>query len=66
MQIFYCVLLVIVLFFTVMEIVAGGDTNILTHTDNHKYHLCVYVIIFLVIAILLIINTIYKCMSLYF
>ena len=66
MQIFYCVLLVIVIFFTVMEIVAGGDTNILTHTDNHKYHLCVYVIIFLVIAILLIINTIYKCMSLYF
>ena len=66
MQIFYCVLLVIVLFFTVMEIVAGGDTNILTHTDNHKYHLCVYVIIFLVIAILLIINNIYKCMSLYF
>ena len=66
MQIFYCVLLVIVLFFTVMEIVAGGDTNTLTHTDNHKYHLWVYVIIFLVIAILLIINTIYECMSLYF
>ena len=66
MQIFYCVLLVIVLFFTVMEIVAGGDKNILTHTDNHKYHLCVYVIIFLVIAILLIINTIYECVSLYF
>ena len=66
MQIFYCVLLVIVLFFTVMEIVAGDDTNILTHTDNPKYHLWVYVIIFLVIAILLIINTIYECVSLYF
>lgn len=53
MQIFYCILLVIVIFFTVMEIVAGRDTNVLTHTDNHKYHLWVYVIIFLVIASLL-------------
>ena len=42
MQIFYCVLLVIVIFFAVMEIVA-----------DHKYHLWVYVIIFLVIASLL-------------
>ena len=53
MQIFYCILLVIVIFFTVMEIVAGGNTNILVHTDNHKYHLGAYVIIFLVIASLL-------------
>lgn len=53
MQIFYCVLLVIVIFFAMMEIVAGGDTNTLAHTDNHKYHLWVYVIIFLVIASLL-------------
>ena len=53
MQVFYCILLVIVIFFTVMEIVAGRDTNILTHTDAHKYHLYVYVIIFLVIASLL-------------
>jgi hypothetical protein len=53
MQIFYCILLVIVIFFTVMEIVSGNGTNILVHTDNHKYHLCAYVIIFLVIASLL-------------
>ena len=53
MQIFYCILLVIVIFFTVLEIVAGGSTNILVHTDNHKYHLGAYVIIFLVIASLL-------------
>lgn len=53
MQIFYCILLVIVIFFTVMEIVAGRDTNVLVHTDDHKYHLGAYVIIFLVIASLL-------------
>ena len=53
MQIFYCILLVIVLFFTVMEIVAGRDTNVLVHTDDHKYHLYAYVIIFLVITSLL-------------
>ena len=53
MQIFYCILLVIVIFFTVLEIMAGGNTNILVHTDNHKYHLWAYVIIFLVIASLL-------------
>ena len=53
MQIFYCILLVIVIFFTVMEIVSGNDTNILVHTNNHKYHLYAYIIIFLVIASLL-------------
>ena len=53
MQIFYCILLVIVIFFTIMEIVADRDTNVLIHTDDHKYHLYAYVIIFLVIAILL-------------
>ena len=53
MQIFYCVLLVFIIFFTVMEIVAGRDTNVLVHTDDHKYHLYAYVIIFLVIASLL-------------
>lgn len=53
MQIFYCILLVIVIFFTVLEIMADGNTNILVHTDNHKYHLGAYVIIFLVIASLL-------------
>ena len=53
MQIFYCILLVIVIFFTVMEIVSSSDTNILVHTDNHKYHLYAYIIIFLVIASLL-------------
>jgi len=54
MQIFYCILLVIVIFFTVMEIIAGTyNTNVLVHTDDHKYHLYTYVIIFLVIASLL-------------
>lgn len=53
MQIFYCILLVIVIFFIMMEIVAGRDTNVLVHTDDHKYHLYAYVIIFLVIASLL-------------
>ena len=53
MQIFYCILLVIVIFFIVMEIVADRDTNVLVHTDDHKYHLYAYVIIFLVIASLL-------------
>lgn len=53
MQIFYCILLVIVIFFTIMEIVADRDTNVLIHTDDHKYHLYAYVIIFLVIATLL-------------
>lgn len=53
MQIFYCILLVIVIFFIMMEIVAGRDTNILVHADDHKYHLYAYVIIFLVIASLL-------------
>ena len=53
MQIFYCILLVIVIFFTVMEIVADRDTNVLVHTDDHKYHLGAYIIIFLVIASLL-------------
>ena len=53
MQIFYCILLVIVIFFTIMEIIAGGNTNILVHTDDHKYHLGTYAIIFLVIASLL-------------
>ena len=53
MQTFYCILLVIVIFFTVIEIVAGRDTNVLVHTDDHKYHLYAYVIIFLVIAGLL-------------
>ena len=50
MQIFYCILLVIVIFFTVMEIMAGDNTSVVVHTDNHKYHLWIYVIIFLVIA----------------
>lgn len=53
MQIVYCILLVIVIFFIIMEIVAGRDTNVLVHTDDHKYHLYAYVIIFLVIASLL-------------
>ena len=53
MQIFYCILLVIVIFFIVMEIVTDRDTNVLVHTDDHKYHLYAYVIIFLVIASLL-------------
>lgn len=53
MQIFYCILLVIVIFFTVMEIMTGGNIDALVHTDNHKYHLCIYVIICLVIASLL-------------
>ena len=59
MQVFYCILLVIVIFFTIMEIVADGNTNILVRIDNHKYHLGTYVIIFLVIASLLIAE---KCM----
>ena len=53
MQIFYCILLVIVIFFTVMEIVADRNANVLIHTDDHKDHLYAYVIIFLVIASLL-------------
>ena len=53
MQIFYCILLVIVIFFIMMEIVAGKDTNVLVHADDHKYHLYVYTIMFLVIAGLL-------------
>ena len=54
MQIFYCILLVMTIFFIIMEIIASEDVDALVHTDNHKYHLCVYVIIFLVIASLLI------------
>ena len=53
MQIFYCILLVMTIFFIIMEIIASEDVDALVHTDNHKYHLCVYVIIFLVIASLL-------------
>ena len=56
MLIFYCILLVLTIFFIVMEIVAKPEGNLLfTEIDQerHKYHLYVYVIMFLVIASLL-------------
>ena len=56
MLIFYCILLVLTIFFIVMEIVAKPEGNLLfTEIDQerHKYQLYVYVIMFLVIASLL-------------
>ena len=56
MQIFYCVLLVFIIFFSVMEICSKPEVNLLgnqTDAERHKYHLYVYTIMFLVIASLL-------------
>lgn len=47
MQIFYCVLLVFIIFFSVIEVWNQVDAK------RHKYHLYVYTIMFLVIASLL-------------
>ena len=56
MQIFYCILLVMTIFFIIMEIIASEDADTLVHTNNHKYHLWAYVIIFLVIVSLLVVE----------
>ena len=56
MLIFYCILLVLTIFFIVMEIVSRPEGNLLfTEIDQerHKYHLCVYTVIFVLIALLL-------------
>ena len=56
MQIFYCVLLVFIIFFSIMEIFSKPEINALGNqidTERHKYHLYVYIIMFLVIAGLL-------------
>lgn len=53
MQIFYCVLLVFIIFFSIMEIFSKPESNLLGDTKRHKYHLDVLVIMFLVIACLL-------------
>ena len=53
MQIFYCVLLVFIIFFSIMEIFSKPEINLLGDTKRHKYHLDVLVIMFLVIACLL-------------
>ena len=57
MQIFYCVLLVFIIFFIVMEICSKPEVNLLGNqvdAERHKYHLYVYTIMFLVIASLLV------------
>ena len=53
MQIFYCVLLVFIIFFSTMEIFSKPEINVLGNIKRHKYHLYVYTIMFLVIACLL-------------
>ena len=50
MQIFYCILLVMTIFFIIMEIIASEDVDALVHPNSHKYHLWAYIIIFLVIG----------------
>lgn len=54
MQIFYCILLVMTIFFIIMEIIASEDVDALVHPNSHKYHLWAYIIIFLVIVSLLV------------
>ena len=54
MQIFYCILLVMTIFFIIMEIIASEDVDALVHTNSHKYHLWAYIIIFLAIVSLLV------------
>lgn len=56
MQIFYCVLLMFIIFFSTMEIFSKPEINLLGNqvdVERHKYHLYVYTIMFLVIASLL-------------
>lgn len=56
MQIFYCILLMFIIFFSTMEIFSKPEINLLGNqidTKRHKYHLYVYTIMFLVIAGLL-------------
>ena len=44
------------IFFIIMEIIASEDVDALVHTNNHKYHLWAYVIIFLTIVSLLVVE----------
>ena len=56
MQIFYCVLLVFIIFFSTMEIFSKPEINLLGNqidAERHRQHLYVYIIMFLVIACLL-------------
>ena len=56
MQIFYCVLLVFIIFFSVMEIYSKPEMNMFGNqidAERHRQHLYIFVIMFLVIACLL-------------
>ena len=55
MVVFYCILLVLILFMTIVEINAQPHVNILgaTDTPRHHTHLFVYTIMFICICFLL-------------
>lgn len=55
MVVFYCILLVLLLFMILIEINAQPHVNILGATDNprHSAHLLVYTVLFICICFLL-------------